>query len=90
MAAPSLAGLGALAGAGTLATYVPAAGVRPDVGCTPCVAVSALTVVAALMLLRDAGPDLTAVALAAAVSIFGLGQRLSQPQACANPDSSDE
>jgi peptidoglycan/LPS O-acetylase OafA/YrhL len=74
-----------LAGAGTLASYVPASGVRPDVGCTPCAAVSALTVVAAVMLLRDAGPDLTAVALAAAVSIFGLGQRLSQPRACVSP-----
>ncbi len=81
-----LLGLVVVAGAGTLASYVPATGVRPDVGCTPCAAVSALTVVAAAMLLRDAGPDLSGVALAAAVSVFGLGQRLSQPRACVNPD----
>ena len=81
-----LLGLVVVAGAGTLASYVPATGARPDVGCTPCAAVSALTVVAAAMLLRDAGPDLTGVALAAAVSIFGLGQRLSQPRTCVNPD----
>ncbi len=85
-----LLGLVVVAGAGTLASYVPATGVRPDVGCTPCAAVSALTVVAATMLLRDAGPDLTGVALAAAVSVFGLGQRLSQPRACATPDGPAE
>jgi hypothetical protein len=79
-----------LAGAGTLASYVPASGVRPDTGCTPCAAVSALTVVAAVALLSDAGPDLTAVALAAAVSIFGLSQRLSQPRACLSPDGGEE
>ena len=84
-----LLGLVVLAGAGTLASYVPATGVRPDVGCTPCAGVSALTVVAAVLLLRDAGPDLAAVALAAAVSIFGLGQRLSQPRACVAPGGED-
>jgi hypothetical protein len=78
-----------LAGAGTLASYVPASGLRPDTGCTPCAAVSALTVVAAVALLSDAGPDLTAVALAAAVSIFGLGQRISQPRACVSPDDGE-
>jgi hypothetical protein len=51
--------------------------------------VSALTVVAAVALLSDAGPDLTAVALAAAVSIFGLGQRISQPRACVSPDDGE-
>jgi hypothetical protein len=46
-------------------------------------------VVAAVALLSDAGPDLTAVALAAAVSIFGLGQRISQPRACVSRDDGE-
>jgi hypothetical protein len=79
-----------LAGAGTLASYVPASGLRPETGCTPCAAVSALTVVAAVVLLGDAGPDLSAVALAAAVSIFGLAQRISRPRAGAVCDGGED
>ncbi len=45
-----------------------------------------LTVLGAVLVLRDAGPALTGPALAAALTLFGLGQRVSQPAvACPTP-----
>ncbi len=81
----ALLGFAVLAGAGVLASYVPARGWRPELGCTPCAAVSALTLVGAVVVLRDSGADVTGPAVAAAVTLFGLAQRLSQPAVCPTP-----
>jgi hypothetical protein len=78
-----LVAVAAILGAAVLATYVPHRGLRPEVGCTPCAAMSAMTVVGAVMALRSYGPDLTGPALAIAVTLFGLTQRLGQVDSCA-------
>ena len=78
-----LVAVAAVLGAAVLATYVPNSGVRPEVGCTPCAAMSAMTVVGAVMALRSYGPALTGPALAVAVTLFGLTQRLGQVDTCA-------
>jgi hypothetical protein len=87
---PDMSGVGlvlvavaAVLGAAVLATYVPHRGVRPEVGCTPCAAMSAMTVLGAVMALRSYGPALTGPALAVAVTLFGLTQRLGQVDTCA-------
>lgn len=81
----ALLGFAVLAAAGILASYVPARGLRPELGCTPCAAVSALTVVGALMALQGSAGDLTGPAVATAVTLFGLTQRLGQPAVCPAP-----
>ena len=81
----ALLGLAAVAGAGVLASYVPRAGRRPEVGCTPCATVAGLTVVAALLAVDGAGADVAGPAMAAAATLFGLVQRLNQPEACPAP-----
>jgi hypothetical protein len=78
-----LVAVSAVLGAAVLATYVPHRGLRPEVGCTPCAAMSAMTVVGAVMALRAYGPALTGPALAVAVTLFGLTQRLGQVDTCA-------
>ena len=70
-------------GAGVLASYVPTTGRRPDLGCTPCAMLSALTVVGATVALRNYGADVAGPLVAAAVLLFGLTQRVSQPATCA-------
>lgn len=77
----------AILGAGVLATYVPHRGLRPEVGCTPCAAVAAMTVVVAAMVLHRYGPALTGPALAIAVTLFGLTQRLGEVDSCATAGS---
>lgn len=69
--------------AAVLATYVPERGLRPDLGCTPCAAVSAMTVVGAAIALDSYGASLLGPAVAIAATLFGLTQRLGQPDACA-------
>lgn len=68
--------------AAVLATYVPHRGLRPDLGCTPCAAVSAMTVAVAVLVLRNYSADLSGPALAIAMTLFGLTQRLGQVDAC--------
>lgn len=85
-----LVAVAATLGAGVLATYVPHRGVRLELGCTPCAAVSAMTVVVAAMVLHSYGPALTGPALAIAVTLFGLTQRLGQVDSCATPGSAPQ
>lgn len=77
-----LVAVAATSGAAVLATYVPQHGLRPEVGCTPCAAVSAMTVVGAALVLRSYGADLAGPALAIAMTLFGLTQRLGQVDSC--------
>lgn len=70
-------------GAGVLASYVPVTGLRPHLGCTPCAAVSAFTVVGASVVLRNYGADVAGPLVASAVLLFGLTQRLREPETCA-------
>lgn len=78
-----LVAVAATLSAAVLATYVPERGLRPDFGCTPCAAVSAMTVVGAAIALDSYGPSLVGPAVAIAATLFGLTQRLGQPDACA-------
>ena len=77
--------LATLLGAAVLASYVPVAGRGLDLGCTPCATMSALTLVGATMALRNYGADLAGPLVAAAILLFGLTQRMSQPATCATP-----
>ena len=65
-----------------LASYLPARGLRPELGCSPCAALSAMTVVGASIALHRYGASLTGPALATAVTLFGLGQRLGATETC--------
>ncbi len=78
-----LVAVAATLSAAVLATYVPERGLRPDFGCTPCAAVSAMTVVGAAIALDSYGASLVGPAVAIAATLFGLTQRLGQPDACA-------
>ena len=75
----------ALVGAAVVASYVPASGLRLDLGCTPCAAVAALSLPAAAVAVGSNGALLVGPALAVAVTLFGLTQRLAQPVTCVTP-----
>lgn len=78
-------GLATVLGAAVLASYVPVAGRGLDLGCTPCATLAALTLVGATMALRNYGTDIAGPLVAAALLLFGLVQRTSQPATCAAP-----
>lgn len=78
-------GIASLLSAAVLASYVPVAGRGLDLGCTPCATLAALTVLGATMALRNYGPDIAGPLVAAALLLFGLVQRVSQPATCATP-----
>ena len=78
-----LALVAAALSAGVLASYVPRRGLRPEVGCTPCAALSALTVLGGILAVANYGASFLGPLVAAAVTLFGLTQRLGQVQACA-------
>lgn len=71
-------------GAAVLASYLPASGWRPDLGCSPCAAVAALSLVGSALAVGSYGPSLVGPALAAAITLYALTQRLG-PAACATP-----
>jgi hypothetical protein len=77
--------LAGILGAAVVASYLPASGLRPDVGCTPCAAVAGLSLLAAAVAVSSYGALLAGPALAVAVTLFGLTQRLSQPATCSTP-----
>lgn len=81
----ALVALAAVLGAAVLASYLPVVGRGLDLGCTPCATMSALTLVGATMALRNYGVDLAGPLVAAALLLFGLTQRMSQPATCATP-----
>lgn len=80
-----LVAVAAVEAAAVLASYLPHRGLRPELGCTPCAAVAAVTVVGAMLALNNYGSSNIGPALAIAVMLFGLTQRLTQTQTCATP-----
>lgn len=80
---PVLVLVAAALGAGVLASYLPATGRGLELGCSPCAVMSGLTLVGATMAMRNYGADLAGPLVAAAILLFGLTQRLSQPATCA-------
>ena len=74
-------------GAAVLVSYVPASGWRPVLGCSPCAAFAALTVLGSLVAVATYGPTFVGPALGAALSLFGLAQRLGESDRCALPGS---
>ena len=81
----ALALLASIVGAAVLASYVPARGLDLELGCTPCAVMAALTVFGASMAMRNYGGGIEGPALAVAVTLFGLTQRLTQPATCPTP-----
>ena len=65
-----------------LSSYLPSAGARLELGCTPCGILAGLTVLGATMAMRNYGTGIEGPAVAAALTLFGLTQRLSQPETC--------
>lgn len=65
-----------------LSSYLPASGRRLEMGCTPCGILAGLTVLGATMAMRNYGTGIEGPAVAAALTLFGLTQRLSQPETC--------
>jgi peptidoglycan/LPS O-acetylase OafA/YrhL len=80
----ALALVAAVLGAAVLASYVPATGWRPDLGCSPCAAVAGLSLVGSVIAIGSYGPTPVGPALAAAITLYGLTQRLG-PASCATP-----
>lgn len=78
----------AVVGAAVLASYLPAQGWRPELGCSPCAAVAALSLVGSVIAVSAYGPSLVGPILAAAVSLYGLAQRIAQPASCSVPSPS--
>lgn len=76
--------LAAALGAAVLASYIPVSGWRPDLGCSPCAAVAALSLWGSAIVIGTYGPMLVGPGIAAAVTLYGLTQRLG-PASCARP-----
>ncbi len=81
----ALMGLAAILSAGVLGSYVPQEGFRPDLGCAPCAVMPVATVVGAMIAVNTFGPAVIGPALAAAVTLFGLTERLSDVNSCDVP-----
>lgn len=80
-----LALVAAALSAAVLASYVPRRGLRPELGCTPCAAMSVLTVLGGFVAVANYGDSVLGPLVAAAVTLFGLTQRLGQVQVCDTP-----
>lgn len=74
--------LASVTGAAVLASYVPTEGRRPEVGCSPCATMAAVSLVGATIALHHYGAGIEGPAVAFAVTLFGLTQRLTQPRTC--------
>lgn len=80
-----LMSLAAIVSAGVLGSYVPQEGLRPDLGCAPCAVMPVATVVGAMIAVSTYGPAVIGPALATALTLFGLTQRLSNVNSCDVP-----
>ena len=78
----ALMGLAAILSAGVLGSYVPPEGFRPDLGCAPCAVMPGVTVVGAMIAVNTYGAAVVGPALATAITLFGLTQRLSADSSC--------
>ena len=88
----ALASLAAILSAGVLGSYVPQEGLRPDVGCAPCAVMPVATVVGAMFAVNNYGPAAIGPALASAITLCGLTQRLGNANSCdvpADPHAAD-
>jgi hypothetical protein len=68
-----------------LSSYLPLSGRHPELGCTPCGILAGLTVLGATMAMRNYGTGIEGPAIAGAITLFGLTQRLGQPASCPSP-----
>lgn len=68
-----------------LSSYLPTTGARLELGCTPCGILAGLTVLGATMAMRNYSTGIEGPAVAVALTLFGLTQRLGQPATCATP-----
>ena len=75
----------AILSAGVLGSYVPKGGLRPDLGCAPCAVMPVATVVGAMIAVNTYGAAVVGPALASAVTLFGMTQRLSNVTSCDVP-----
>ncbi len=78
----TLMGLAAIFSAGVLGSYVPQEGFRPDLGCAPCAVMPVATVAGAMIAVNTYGVAFVGLALATAITLFGLTQRLSNTNSC--------
>lgn len=81
----ALTSLAAILSAVVLGSYVPQRGFRPDIGCAPCAVMPVATVVGAVFAVSTYGPSVGGPALAIAVTLFGLTQRLGNLNSCEVP-----
>ena len=81
----TLMSLAAILSAGVLGSYVPREGFRPDLGCAPCAVMPVATVVGAMIAVNTYGAAVVGPALAAAITLFGMTQRLSNVNSCDVP-----
>lgn len=80
-----LTSLAAILSAGVLGSYVPREGFLPDLGCAPCAAMPVATVVGAMLAANTYGAAVIGPALATAITLFGMTQRLSNDNSCDVP-----
>ena len=78
----TLMGLAAILSAGVLGSYVPREGLRPDLGCAPCAVMPVATVVGAMIAVNAYGDAVVGPALATAITLFGVTQRLGSVDGC--------
>lgn len=81
----ALGAVAATVGAAVLATYVPAEGWHLEWGCSPCAAVAGLSLLGSLIAVSTYGAMAVGPGLAAAVSLYGLSQRLAPSAGCGLP-----
>jgi hypothetical protein len=81
----TLMSLAAILSAGVLGSYVPQEGFRPGLGCAPCTVMPVATVVGAMIAVSTYGAAVVGPALATAITLFGMTQRLSNVNSCDVP-----
>lgn len=81
----TLLALPSLLGALVLASYVPASGRRVEIGCSPCAVMAGLTLVGASLVVNAYPAQAVGPLLAAAITLYGLVQRLGDTQTCRVP-----
>lgn len=81
----ALMSLAAILSAGVLGSYVPPEGFRPDLVCAPCAVMPVATVVGAMIAVNTYGAAVVGPALATAITLFGMTQRLSNVNSCDVP-----
>lgn len=81
----TLTTLAAILSAGVLGSYVPREGLRPELGCAPCAVMPVATVAGAMIAMNTYGAAVIGPALATAITLYGLTQRISGGNSCDVP-----